>query len=64
MTIGDNIRKYREEKGYTKSQLAKLIDRSYDVLRRYEYGTVRPSPSALMKIAIALDISILDILKD
>ena len=64
MTIGDNIRKYREEKGYTKSQLAKLIDRSYDVLRRYEHGTVRPSPSALMKMAIVLDISILDILKD
>ena len=64
MTIGDNIRKYREEKGYTRQEFAKLIDRSYDILRRYEHGTVRPSPATLMKMAIALDISILDILKD
>jgi transcriptional regulator with XRE-family HTH domain len=63
MTIGDNIRKYREEKGYTRQEFAELIDRTYNTLRCYEYGTARPSPSALMKMAIVLDISILDILK-
>ena len=64
MTIGDNIRKYREEKGYTRQEFTELIDRTYNTLRCYEHGTVRPSPVTLMKIAIALDISILDILKD
>jgi transcriptional regulator with XRE-family HTH domain len=64
MTIGDNIRKYREEKGYTRQEFAELIDRTYNTLRCYEHGIARPSPSALIKIAIVLDISILDILKD
>ena len=64
MTIGDNIKKYREEKGYTRQEFAELIDRTYNTLRCYERGTARPSPSALIKMAIVLDISILDILKD
>ena len=63
MTIGSNIKKYREEKRYTRKEFAKLIDRSYNTLRCYECDMSTPSSYALLKMAIVLDISILDILE-
>ena len=63
MTIGSNIKKYREEKKYTRKEFAKLIDRSYNTLRCYECDMSTPSSYALLKMAIVLDISMLDILK-
>ena len=63
MTIGSNIKKYREEKKYTRKEFAKLIDRSYNTLRCYECDMSTPSSYALFKMAIVLDISMLDILK-
>ena len=63
MTIGNNIKKYREEKRYTRKEFAKLIDRSYNTLRCYECDMSTPSSYALLKMAIVLDISMLDILK-
>ena len=64
MTVGNNIKKYREENGYTRKEFAELIDRSYNTLRCYECDIENPSPYALLKMATVLDISILDILKD
>ena len=63
MTIGSNIKKYREANGYTRKEFAELIDRSYNTLRCYECDTSAPSSYALLKMATVLDISILDILK-
>ena len=63
MTVGSNIKKYREEKRYTRKEFAELIDRSYNTLRCYECDIETPSPYALLKMATVLDISILDILK-
>ena len=63
MTIGNNIKKYREANGYTRKEFAKLIDRSYNTLRCYECDIEIPSSYALLKMATVLDISILDILK-
>ena len=63
MTIGNNIKKYREANGYTRKEFAKLIDRSYNTLRCYECDMSTPSSYALLKMAIVLDISMLDILK-
>ena len=54
IAIGKNIRKYREEKVYTRLQFAELIDRAYSTLRSYECGIVRPSPSVLLKMAVVL----------
>ena len=62
--IGENIKKYREEKGYTRRQLAELIGMSYNTVRTYERGEVKPSPYALTLISINLGISLLDILRD
>ena len=63
MTVGNNIKKYREEKRYTRKEFAKLIDRSYNTLRCYECDISTPSSYGLLKMATVLDISILDILK-
>ena len=63
MTVGNNIKKYREENGYTRKEFAELIDRSYNTLRCYECDIETPSPYVLLKMATVLDISILDILK-
>ena len=63
MTVGNNIKKYRKENGYTRKEFAELIDRSYNTLRCYECDIENPSPYVLLKMATVLDISILDILK-
>ena len=63
MTIGSNIKKYREEKRYTRKEFARLIGRTYNTLRCYECDMSTPSSYALLKMAIVLDISMLDILK-
>ena len=62
--IGENIKKYREEKGYTRIQFAELIDRTYNTLRNYECGNIVPSPYALTVMAITLGVSVQDILRD
>ena len=63
MTVGSNIKKYREANRYTRKEFAELIDRSYNTLRCYECDIETPSPYVLLKMATVLDISILDILK-
>ena len=63
MTIGNNIKKYREANGYTRKELAELIGRTYNTLRCYECDTSAPSAYILLKMATVLDISILDILE-
>lgn len=62
--IGKNIKKYREEKGYTKKQLAELVGISYNTIRTYECGSSNPSPYSLSIISIALGVSLLDIIND
>jgi transcriptional regulator with XRE-family HTH domain len=63
MTVGNNIKKYREENGYTRKEFAELIGRTYNTLRCYECDIETPSSYVLLKMATVLDISILDILK-
>ena len=63
MTVGNNIKKYREANGYTRKEFAKLIGRTYNTLRCYECDISTPSSYILLKMATVLDISILDILK-
>ena len=36
MTVGNNIKKYREANGYTRKEFAELISRTYNTLRCYE----------------------------
>ena len=64
MTIGNNIKKYREANGYTRKEFAELIGRTYNTLRCYECDISTTSAYILLKMATVLDISILDILKE
>ena len=55
MTVGDRIKQLRTAKGYTQSDLAKLVGLTYIQVGRYEKGKSNPSADVLQKLAVALD---------
>lgn len=57
MTIGQNIKLYRKEKGLTQKKLGELIDKKEITIRKYESGDITPSIQTLDKISEALEIS-------
>ena len=57
MTVGDKIRKYRLEQGYTQKELAIKAGLSESAVRNYELGNRTASQDQLEKIASALKIS-------
>lgn len=58
MTIGDNIKKIRIEKGLTQKELGELCGMADSAIRRYEKGPLVPKLSTLNKIADALGVPI------
>lgn len=56
MTIGENIRRLRKEKGYTQKQLAEKCDMYESQIRKYESGKANPKLETIQKIAKALDV--------
>ena len=58
MTVGDRIRKAREEKGISQTDLAKMVGISKQTLYKYENNIVTNIPSnKIEKIADNLDVS-------
>ena len=57
MPVGDKIRKYRLEQGYTQKELAIKAGLSESAVRNYELGNRTASQNQLEKIANALKIS-------
>lgn len=57
MSIGQNIKKYRKEKGYTQRDLADLIGVSVQAISKWETATGTPDISYVIPLASALDIS-------
>lgn len=59
MTIGENIKKYRTERGLTQKQLGEACNppMAESTLRQYELGFRNPKPDTLQKIASALGVS-------
>ena len=55
-SIGGRIRKIREERGYTREQLAEYADISSDFLWQIETGRKSMKVQNLAKIAAALDV--------
>lgn len=53
--IVKNIRKYRNQKGYTQEQVALMSEISYDFMRRIETGKCGFSIQTLYKIAVVLE---------
>lgn len=57
MSIGQNIKKYRKEKGYTQRELADLIGVSVQAISKWETDSGAPDISQVVPLASALDIS-------
>lgn len=59
--LGEKIKKFRKQKGYTQKQLAEKAGISRTALIRYENDETSPSIQILQQIAAALDVSVSDI---
>lgn len=57
MTIGENIRRIRKERGLTLRQLGDMLGTTEAYIRAYESGRRNPKPGSLERIAKALDVS-------
>ncbi|MCI8378181.1 MAG: helix-turn-helix transcriptional regulator [Lachnospiraceae bacterium] len=61
MTVAENIKRIRTEKGLTQKQLGEKCGMSESTLRQYELGFRNPKIETIRKIAVALDCTISDI---
>ena len=57
MTVGEKIRKFRIDQGYTQKELAIMSGLSESAIRNYELGNRFPSSEQLEKIANSLKIT-------
>ncbi len=63
-TIGENIRKYRQQKEMSQDRLSKLADVAFHTIVKIESGeTPNPTIETVRKIADALGVSIDDLMK-
>lgn len=58
MNIGENIKKYRKEKGLTQAELAKLSNVSRVAIGNYERSDRVPTTDIASKIADALQVDV------
>lgn len=63
MTVGENIRKIRKEKGLTQKKLGELSGINEVQIRQYELGRANPKLETIDKIAAALKVNIVDIME-
>ena len=64
MSIGNNIKKYRKYAHLTQIQLAQKSNITRESVGNYERGDRIPPSDILNKIAIALDVSVNDLIAD
>lgn len=64
MTVGERIRKIRQEKGLSQKELGKRLNVSQQMIGQYENSNETLKPITLQKIASALQISINDLLEN
>lgn len=57
MSIGENIKKFRKEKGFTQKQLAQEIDKKERTVQKYEANEVTPPIDVIIKIGEILGVS-------
>lgn len=57
MTIAQNIKRIREDRGLTQEKLAELADLNRVTVAKYEMGRVIPSSNTLLRLAEALRVS-------
>lgn len=64
MTVGENIKRIRKERGFTQKKLGELCGMNEVQIRRYELGKANPKIETVDKIASALGVSVLNIMED
>lgn len=62
MTIGESIRKYRKEKGWSQRKLSELSGVSHTQIANYETNRTKPTLETIVKIANALNVNIAELL--
>ena len=62
MTLGENIGKYRREKGFTQEELAKIIGVATGSMQNYELNKRKPNYETLNEISKVLEVSIDDLI--
>lgn len=66
MSIGENIKRIRKEKGLTQKQLGKLCNPQMDEanIRKYENNKQNPKIETIRKIATALNVNLSELIDD
>lgn len=62
MSIGDNIRRWRKEKGWTQARLAQELQVSQQMVGQFENNKKPPKLETIEKIASALGITAVDLM--
>ena len=63
--LAENIKKYRGERGFSQEDLARAAEITYSALSKIEAGYVQdPRVKTVQKIAIALDVTVDDLLRE
>ena len=63
-TLGERIRRLREDRGLTQQRLADLADLAQSAIARIEAGNREPLITSIQRIARALGVSVNDIVVD
>ena len=58
MSIGENIKKIRKEKGITQKELGKMLGVSQSAIGQFENDKSNPKIETIVKIANALDVNV------
>lgn len=64
MTIGENIKRIRKEKGLTQKKLGQLSGINEVQLRQYELGKSNPKIETILKISNALNVNIAELIPE
>lgn len=62
--IGSNVRMVREAAGISQTELANRIGSNKSAVSRYENGTQKPSLDTLMRVADALSVDLIELMKE
>ena len=62
MSVGDNIRRFRKEKGWTQAELAELLHVSQQMIGQFENSKKPPKLDTVEKIASALGVTAFDLM--
>lgn len=63
MTVGENIRRIRKEKGLTQKQLGERLNMTQSAIGQFENDKTSPKIETIDKIASALGVRIIDIME-